>query len=125
MKTFNMFKRDPVPVPEELLEQVAGGSGSSLRKPSDVGNPVNQYAVMPGVKYYYHYTGGGHDAWLVIMVNAVYEKSKHILWFTERFAVVTYENGMTGELPLDTGDIFFIKGYLWNADDIGGSNLIT
>lgn len=98
--------KDMAVIPEELLEQVSGG----MAKPSNCGGPVDQYVVRPGEKYYYHYTGGGHDTWLIIRVDRVVEESKGILWFTERFAYVTYENGTTGKLPLDTGDTYYITG---------------
>lgn len=92
-------------IPEELLDQVGGGASY---KPANCGNRVDQYAVKPGQNYYYHYTGGGHDNWLVIHVDDVREESKHILWFTERFAYVTYANGTTGKLPLDTEAVYAI-----------------
>ena len=90
-------------VNDDLLE-VTGGSSV---KPANCGGAVDQYAVRAGNRYYYHYTGGGHDQWIIILVTSVYEKAK-FLWMTERFAVVSYENGMTGELPLDTVDVFYI-----------------
>lgn len=104
--------KDMAVIPEELLEKVAGGAAA---QPADCGGKVDQYAVLPGEKYYYHYTGGGHDNWLIIRVDKVVEESKGILWFTERFAYVTYENGMTGKLPLDTGDVYYIIGSMWRA----------
>lgn len=86
------------------LNSVTGGYST---KPYNCGAPANQYDVRIGNQYYYHYTGGGHDQWIVITIESVYEKPK-FLWTTERFAVVTYENGMHGELPLDTGDVYYI-----------------
>ncbi len=86
------------------LNAVTGGYSN---KPNDCGGPADQYNVKVFNQYYYHYTGGGHDQWIVITIEAVYEKPK-FLWTTERFAVVRYENGMQGELPLDTGDVYYI-----------------
>ncbi len=88
---------------DEELEIVTGGFSE---RPYDCGGEVDQYAVIPGNDYYYHYDGGGHDQWIDIHVVAVYEKTK-VLWFTERFAVVRYATGMLGELPLDTNQIFY------------------
>lgn len=81
--------------------------GAYSYKPDNVGEKVDQYQVRVDHWYYYHYTGGGYDQWLPIYITAVYEKTK-VLWFTERFADVKYESGMTGSLPLDTGDIYYI-----------------
>ena len=86
-------------------------TGAGAAKPAEAGGPVNQYKVTPGRTYYYHYVGGGHDNWLRVRVTKVEEVSKGVLWFTERFAHVVYETGMTGMLPLDTGCIF---------EDLGG-----
>lgn len=83
-------------------------SGGWTNKPLDLGKNVDQYKVKPGNVYYFHYTGGGHDQWLEIKIDKVYEKTK-ILWFTERFADVEYDSGLKGSLPLDTNDIFYKK----------------
>lgn len=88
---------------EELIEV----TGASSQKPANCGGEVNQYQVYEGNKYYYHYTGGGHDQWLIILVTRTYEKHK-FLWCTERFAEVVYESGGHGELPLDTHQVFYI-----------------
>lgn len=85
-------------------------TGASSQQPYNCGSKVDQYAVRVGRTYYYHYQGGGHDQWLIIYVTAVKEEPKHILWFTERFAYVTYTGGLTGKLPLDTGDVYEYNG---------------
>lgn len=87
-------------------EQLLAAAGGYSEKPVNCGGEVDQYKVKAGNTYYYHYTGGGHDQWLVIYVTRVYEKDK-VLWFTERFADVTYEGGMTGSLPLDTHQVYY------------------
>ncbi len=86
------------------ISEIAGGYSE---KPANCGGEVDQYQVRPGNEYYYHYKGGGHDQWLKIWVMSVYEKHT-ILWCTERFADVQYENGTQGSLPLDTHQVFYI-----------------
>ena len=53
---------------DKMLTAVAGGSS---KEPDNCGGLVDQYAVKAGCRYYYHYTGGGHDQWLIILVNSV------------------------------------------------------
>lgn len=106
-------------LPEELLEAVAGGA---MQKPNDCGGNVDQYKVYANNYYYYHYTGGGHDTWLRIYVTGVFEESKGVLWFTERMAYVRYDNGMTGKLPLDTGDVYYCLSNEPNCCLDGGSS---
>ena len=101
MKLIN--KNNAVLLDDELLA-VAGGSSY---KPANCGGEVDQYQVKENTRYYYHYTGGGHDQWIPICVLRVYEKPK-IFWFTERFADVLYESGQTGSLPLDTHDVYYM-----------------
>ena len=109
MKRLKEIIGNPKAIPEELLADVAGGA---MEKPADCGRKMDQYEVHENFRYYYHYTGGGHDTWLHIYVNKIVEESKGILWFTERFAYVTYDNGMTGKLPLDTGDVYLDETFL-------------
>ena len=105
----NSISINPSIIPDERLMGVTGGA---MLKPADCGRQADQYEVTPGHVYYYHYTGGGHEAWLHIRILRVAEESKGVLWFTERFAYVEYDNGLTGKLPLDTGDVFLDMSYL-------------
>lgn len=92
---------------DEELDLIAGGG----YKPGDVGSSVGQYDVQPGKEYYLHYTSGGHDEWIKIKVEKVYEKPNgYFFWHqcTIRTAdIIVCMTGAKDSIPINKKNTIF------------------